>query len=122
MSKPDNKIIDALQELGLTPLDWVDAAKFSELTGIAERKLPDRKRHWQENVVWTKQNGNIYYSLRGYNQWMTEQADIRYRRASGSDLEASKSISSEKRNIIQSRFRSQSLRKASVQLLKLDAT
>ena len=121
MPNESQTIIDLLHQMGLTPLDWVDAKQFAELTGIDEKKLPHRKHHWPENVVWMKQSGNLYYSIRGYNQWMTEQADIRCRKASGLDREASKSTLSAKRNTTQSRSRSQSLRKVSVQPLRLDA-
>ena len=120
--KNQNKVtIDLLHELGLTPLDWVDAKQFAALTGIAEKKLTHRKQAWPENVVWMKQSGNLYYSIRGYNSWMTEQADILCRKASGLDREASRSISKERRSTIQSRSRSQSLRKVFVQPLSLDA-
>ncbi len=118
-----NKVtIDLLHQLGLTPLDWVDAKQFAALTGIDEKKLTHRKREWPENVVWMKEAGNLYYSMRGYNKWMTQQADIRYRRASGLDRDAFRSTLAETVSPITSRSRTQSLRKASKQLLKLDAT
>ena len=68
-----NEILDVLLELGLTAIDWVDASVFSKLTGIEEQKLTHRRKNWPQDLVWTKQDGNIYYSLRGYNQWLTEQ-------------------------------------------------
>ncbi len=33
-----NEILEALLELGLTPIDWVDASQFSKLTGIEEQR------------------------------------------------------------------------------------
>lgn len=112
--------IDLLQQLGLTALDWVDAKQFAALTGIAEQKLTYRKREWPENVVWMKEAGNLYYSIRGYNKWMTQQADIRYRKASGLDRGAFRSTLAETVSPITSPCRTQSLRKVSVQRLKLD--
>jgi predicted mannosyl-3-phosphoglycerate phosphatase (HAD superfamily) len=118
----DKDILKLLHQMGLTPLDWVDAKQFSKLTGIAEQKLPHRKQHWPENVVWTRESNNIYYSIRGYNKWMTQQADIRYRKACGLDRDAFRSTLAETVSPITSRSHTQSLRKASRQLLKLDVT
>ena len=122
MPNESQTIIDLLHQMGLTPLDWVDAKQFSELTGIDEKKLTHRKQHWPENVVWMKETGNLYYSIRGYNKWMTQQADIRYRKACGLDRGVSRSTLAEAVTPITSRSHTQSLRKASKQLLKLDVT
>ena len=122
MTTKPNETIEALHQLGLTPLDWVDAKQFAALTGIAEQKLTYRKQAWPENVVWMKESGNLYYSIRGYNKWMTQQADIRYRKASGLDRGASRSTLAETVSPITSHCRTPLLRKASMQLLKLDAT
>ncbi len=118
----DNDTLNLLHQMGLTPLDWVDAKQFSALTGIDEQKLTHRKREWPENVVWMKEAGNLYYSIRGYNKWMTQQAEQRYRRASGLDRGASRSTLDEMVSPIASRSHTQSLRKASRQLLRLDVT
>ena len=75
-----NEILDVLLELGLTAIDWVDASVFSKLTGIEEQNL-HRRKNWPQDLVWTKQDGNIYYSFRGYNQWLTEQTQKRYQPA-----------------------------------------
>ena len=40
----DNDTLNLLHQMGLTPLDWVDAKQFAALTGIAEQKLTHRKR------------------------------------------------------------------------------
>ena len=117
----DNDTLKALHQLGLTPLDWVDAKQFSALTGIAEQKLTHRKREWPENVVWMKEAGNLYYSIRGYNKWMTKQADIRYRKACGLDQGASRSTLNETVKSIKSHSLIQSVQRVSVQPLKLDA-
>lgn len=34
----NNEILEALIELGLTPIDWVDACQFAKLTGIGRSK------------------------------------------------------------------------------------
>ena len=118
----DNDTLNTLHQLGLTPLDLVDAKQFSTLTGIDEQKLTHRKREWPENVVWMKEAGNLYYSIKGYNKWMTQQAEQRYRRASGLDRGVSRSTLDEMVSPITSRSHTQSLRKASRQLLRLDVT
>ena len=122
MPNESQAIIDLLHQMGLTPLDWVDAKQFAALTGIAEQKLTHRKREWPENVVWMKQSGNLYYSIRGYNKWMTKQANIRYRKACGLDQGVSKSTLHETVPGIKSHSRTQSLQRVSVQRLELDAT
>ena len=48
-----NEILDALLELGLTAIDWVDACQFSKLTGIEEQKLNHRRKKWPEDKVWS---------------------------------------------------------------------
>ena len=118
----DNDTLSLLHQMGLTPLDWVDAKRFAELTGIAEQKLTHRKQAWPENVVWMKEAGNLYYSIKGYNKWMTQQADIRYRQACGLGQGIFKSTLGETVPDIKSRSRTQSLQRVSVQPLRLDAT
>ena len=44
-------------------------------------KTDTSAKNWPQDLVWTKQDGNIYYSLRGYNQWLTEQTQKRYQPA-----------------------------------------
>ncbi len=122
MPNESQEIIDLLHQMGLTPLDWVDAEQFAALTGIAEQKLTDRKKKWPKNVVWMLEGGSLYYSIRGYNKWMTQQAEQHYRRASGLDRGVSRSTLDEMVSPITSRSRTPSLRRASRQLLKLDAT
>jgi len=122
MPNKHQEAIDLLHQSGLTPLDWMDAKQFAALTGINEKKLTHRKQAWPENVVWMKEAGNLYYSIRGYNKWMTQQADIRYRKACGLDRDAFRSTLAETVSPITSRSRTQSLRKASRQPLKLDVT
>lgn len=113
-------LLELLQQIGLTPLDWVDAAQFAALTGIAEQKLPARKRKWPENVVWMKEGGNIYYSMKGYNQWMTKQANTRCRVALESDREVCKSTSNGGKDTMQSRCHSQSVQRVSAKHRKLE--
>ncbi|WP_252962919.1 hypothetical protein [Psychrobacter sp. PSP] len=120
MPNESQAIIDLLHQMGLTPLDWVDAKQFAALTGIAEQKLTHRKREWPENVVWMKQSGNLYYSIRGYNQWMSQQAERRYRKACGLDRGASRSTLGETVEPITSRSLTPSMRRVSKQLLKLE--
>lgn len=99
-----NEIVEALIQLGLTPLDWVDASQFAKLVGIEEQKLTHRRKKWPEDLVWAKQDGNIYYSIKGYNQWLTEQAQNRYLKACGSEKAQCKSISSETNKPTTSRY------------------
>ncbi|EOW4398939.1 hypothetical protein ACOXVQ_000119 [Acinetobacter baumannii] len=116
-----NEILEALLELGLTPIDWVDASQFSKLTGIEEQKLFHRRKKWPEDLVWSKQDGNIYYSIKGYNEWLTEQAKNRYQKACGLEAAQSKSILSETSKPTTSRYHTPQLRKVLAQPLKLEA-
>ena len=50
----DNEILEALIELGLTPIDWVDACQFAKLTGIEEAKLTHRRKKWPADYVWSE--------------------------------------------------------------------
>ena len=118
----NDEILDALLQLGLTPLNWVDASLFSKFTGIKQTKLTHRRAHWPENEVWTKQDGNILYSIKGYNQWLTEQAQSRCQKACGSETAQSKSISKGTKSNTASLFRIPQLRKVSRQQLKLEAS
>ena len=115
-----NEIIEALLELGLTPLNWVDACQFSKLTGINEQKLNHRRKKWPEDIVWSKQDGNIYYSIRGYNQWLTDQAENRYRKACGSEMEQSKSTLNVTSKNTTSRSRTPQLRRVLAHPAKLE--
>jgi len=115
-----NEILEALLELGLTPIDWVDASQFAKLTGIEEQKLFHRRKKWPEDKVWAKQDGNIYYSIRGYNEWLTEQAQNRYQKACGLEQAQSKSILNETSKPTTSRYHTPRLRKVLAQPLKLE--
>ncbi|GAA5003601.1 hypothetical protein GCM10023206_07490 [Acinetobacter puyangensis] len=117
-----NEILEALLELGLTPIDWVDASQFSKLTGIAEEKLNHRRKKWPQDIVWSKQDGNIYFSIKGYNQWLTEQAQKRYQQASGYAMDQSKSTLNVKEKNTTSHSRTPRLRKVLAQPVKLEAT
>lgn len=117
-----HEIVEVLIELGLTPLDWVDASIFSKLTGIEEKKLTHRRKNWPQDFVWTKQDGNIYYSLRGYNQWLTDQTRKRYQLAFESEMVELKSTSPVKNNATSLHSRTRQPRKVSGQPLKLEVT
>lgn len=52
---------------------------------MEEAKLTHRRKKWPADYVWCKQDGNIYYSLKGYNEWLTKQAQDRYLQACGRD-------------------------------------
>lgn len=114
------EILEALIQLGLTPLDWMDASLFSKLTGIKDTKLPDRRKKWPEDLVWTKQDGVIQYSLIGYNKWLTEQAQSRYLQAYGSEMVQSKSTLSVTVKSTTSPCRTPRLVKVSAQPRKLE--
>lgn len=117
-----NEILDVLLELGLTPVDWVDASMSSKLTGIEEQKLTHRRKNWPQDLVWTKQDGNIYYSLKGHSQWMTEQTQKCYQPALELGITHSKSTSVLKTNATSLYSHTRRQRKASVQPLKLEVT
>ena len=117
-----DEILKMLSELGLMPVDWVSASNFAELTGIAQNKLNHRRSHWPQDVVWTKQDGNIYYSLKGYNQWLSEQAQKRSQKACGLEVGLSKSTSTMPSEPTVSPCHTHRLRKISVQPLKLEVS
>jgi len=117
-----NELLDALLALGLSPIDWVDACQFSKLTGIEEQKLTHRRKKWPEDLVWAKQDGNIYYSIRGYNQWLTDQANQRYQKASGSEMARLKSTSQTINSVTTSHSRTPRLRKVLTQPIKLEVS
>ena len=73
----NEELLELLSRFGLIPLDWVSASQFSALTGINEEKLTHRRKNWQEDLVWTKQDGNRYYSIKGFNEWLTQKAQSR---------------------------------------------
>ena len=117
-----NEILDALLELGLTAIDWVDACQFSKLTGIEEQKLNHRRKKWPEDKVWSKQDGNIYFSIRGYNQWLTDQAQLRYHKASGAEMAQLTSTSPTTSSANTSRSRTPRMRKVLTQPIKLEVS
>ncbi len=55
-------------------LDWVTLPQFGKLVGLPHNRLYIAKDNWPEGVVWQKIDNKIYFSLRGWNQWMSQQA------------------------------------------------
>ena len=116
----NEELLELLSRFGLIPLDWVSASQFSALTGINEEKLTHRRKNWQEDLVWTKQDGNIYYSIKGFNEWLTQKAQSRCQLACGSETGRSKSTSREERKSTTSRYLTPQVQKVSRQPLKLE--
>ncbi len=105
----NTEIIEKIVQSKL-PIDWVTPQQFSLLTGIPVGKLHNRRRKWTYGVVWFNdgedgKSGNVYYSIKGFNQWLSEQATKSYRQAFGSLERQSKSISKLKAKDIKLRCR-----------------
>ena len=72
------------------PLDWVTLPQFGKLVGLPHNRLYVAKDNWPEGVVWQKIDNKIYFSLRGWNNWMSQQV---CQKALEYEVEASKLIS-----------------------------
>ena len=55
------------------PLDWVTLPQFAKLIGLPHTRLYIAKDKWPEGVVWKKVDNKIYFSLQGWNEWMSQQ-------------------------------------------------
>ena len=55
-------------------LDWVTLPQFGKLVGLPHARLYNAKDNWPEGVVWQKLDNKIYFSLRGWNKWLNDQA------------------------------------------------
>ncbi|MGP5203674.1 hypothetical protein ACTXKB_13040 [Psychrobacter aquimaris] len=77
------QIIDELIEViqnGGGLIDWVQADRFEQLTGIKQSSLRGKHEMWPEGEVWAKfDDGRLYYSIAGYNHWASQQAANRCR-------------------------------------------
>ena len=72
------QIIDELIEViqnGGGLIDWVQAERFEQITGIKQSSLRGKHEMWPEGIVWAKfDDGRLYYSIGGYNAWANQQA------------------------------------------------
>ena len=72
------QIIDELIEViqnGGGLVDWVQAERFEQITGIKQSTLRGKHELWPEGEVWSKfDDGRLYYSIGGYNKWASQQA------------------------------------------------
>ena len=55
------------------PLDWVTLPQFGKLIGLPHERLYLAKDKWPEGEVWKKIDNKIYFSLQGWNNWMSQQ-------------------------------------------------
>ena len=80
------QIIDQLIEViqnGGGLIDWVQAERFEQITGIKQSSLRGKHEMWPEGIVWAKfDDGRLYYSIAGYNNWASQQAANRCPQAS----------------------------------------
>lgn len=80
------QIIDQLIEViqnGGGLIDWVQAERFEQITGIKQSTLRGKHEMWPEGIVWAKfDDGRLYYSIAGYNNWASQQAANRCPQAS----------------------------------------
>ena len=64
-------------------IDWVQAERFEQITGIKQSSLRGKHEMWPEGIVWAKfDDGRLYYSIAGYNNWASQQAANRCPQAS----------------------------------------
>ncbi len=75
------------------PLDWVTLPQFGKLIGLPHERLYMAKDKWPEGKVWKRVNNKIYFSLQGWNNWMSQQG---IQKALEYEAEASKLISRSK--------------------------
>lgn len=75
------------------PLDWVTLPQFAKLIGLPHTRLYIAKDKWPEGVVWKKVDNKIYFSLQGWNHWMSQQG---IQKALECEAAASKLISQSK--------------------------
>lgn len=77
------QVIDQLIEViqnGGGLIDWVQAERFEQITGIKQSSLRGKHEMWPEGIVWAKfDDGRLYYSIAGYNNWASQQAASRCR-------------------------------------------
>ena len=80
------QVIDQLIEViqnGGGLIDWVQAERFEQITGIKQSSLRGKHEMWPEGEVWAKfDDGRLYYSIAGYNNWASQQAANRCPQAS----------------------------------------
>ena len=55
------------------PLDWVTLPQFGKLIGLPHDRLYMAKDKWPQGEVWKKVDNKIYFSLKGWNKWMSQQ-------------------------------------------------
>lgn len=87
-------------------LDWVTLEKFGELIGYSPRRLYRAKENWPVGQVWQKIDNRLFFSLEGWNEWVNDQAEQNFRRASGLSERPSKLISRSAANGIKRRYHS----------------
>lgn len=64
-------------------IDWVQAERFEQITGIKQSSLRGKHEMWPEGIVWAKfDDGRLYYSIAGYNNWASQQAASRCQQGS----------------------------------------
>ena len=84
------QIIDQLIEViqnGGGLIDWVQAERFEQITGIKQSSLRGKHEMWPEGIVWAKfDDGRLYYSIAGYNNWASQQAANRCPQASPTEM------------------------------------
>ena len=91
-------------------LDWVTLTQFGKLVGLPHERLYQAKDNWPENTVWQKLDNKLWFSLRGWNQWMSQQA---IRKASEYEATALKLTSQSTASDVTSRSRTTRHRKTS---------
>ena len=119
MATADTKLITELIESNL-PLNWVTLEQFGNLIGLPHQRLYRAKDKWPEGLVWQKIDNKLYVRLKGWDQWVTEQAIRNYQQAYDSLVRVSKSTN--KSTVKDTKLRSRYLKQqqAQVPLRKLE--
>lgn len=77
-----DELIEVIQNGGGL-IDWVQPDRFEQITGIKKSSLRGKHEIWPEGEVWAKfDDGRLYYSITGYNNWASQQARSRCQQAS----------------------------------------
>ncbi len=73
MHEQPAQIITELIESNL-PLDWVTLEQFGKLIGYPASRLYRAKEQWPEGQVWQKVGKKVYFSIKGWNEWLNQQS------------------------------------------------
>lgn len=71
--------IEQIQAMQQLMAEWVKPSVMATITGLTKRAM-DRKREtgrWPKGLVWDKVEGEVLYSIAGYNKWVNQNRSCR---------------------------------------------